>query len=206
MAEEEKRDNSVQPAQGEQNVTQNDEGLLTTEEFEKLTKALEEGDFESFIESLGEDTKKKFQSYLDSKITKAIKTRETNLQKMQEEERLKQEKKFEELLKMKEKEILNYKKQVLIRDKGLPAEIAELIDGETEEEIVTKLEKAQQAYQKLVEERLKQELEQRLKGKTPQQKQENTVKITKDMLKKLTPQQINELFEKGEIEKILRGG
>lgn len=89
-----------QNSNGEANNTQppeNDsEGLLTQEEFEKLTKALEEGNFEEFIETLGPELQKKYQSYMDSKIQKALKTREKTLRK-QIEEQLKKEAELKQL-------------------------------------------------------------------------------------------------------------
>jgi len=201
MAEEVKRDSTSEPQQGQEAVTQ--EVLKDDQDPKEVLKAM--------LQQLGVSpeeyevlSRKELQSLLDKKITEAIKTREQNLRKQQEEEKLKQEKQFEELLKMKERELLELKKQLLIRESGLPPELSELIDGSNEEEIKTKIEKAMATYQKLVEERLKQELEQRLKGKTPAQSKENNLKITRETLKNLTPQQINELFEKGEIQKLLK--
>lgn len=221
MADEVMRDDSVQPEnQGEQNVTQeevkvqeqtpeveNESGLLTEEEFERLTKALDEGNFEEFVSSLGEDAKKKFQSFLDSKITKAIKTREERLKKQQEEERLKQERKFEELLKMRERELVELKKQVMLRDAGFPVELGSLVQGDTEEQIAESIKALQTILNKTVEEKVQSLIEERLKGRTPQQTKEPTLpKISKDALKRMTPEQINDLFERGELQKILRGG
>jgi hypothetical protein len=50
-------------------------------------------------------TTKDLQSYVDKAVTQAIKTREERLKKQQEEEKLMQEKKYEELLKMKDEEL-----------------------------------------------------------------------------------------------------
>ncbi len=50
-------------------------------------------------------TTKELQSYVDKAITQAIKTREERLKKKQEEEKLMQEKKYEELLRMKDEEL-----------------------------------------------------------------------------------------------------
>lgn len=203
MTEETKRDSVPEPEQGQEAVTQ--EALKDDQDPKEVLKAM----LQQLMvppEEYEILSRRELQSLLDKKISEAIKTREQNLKKQQEEERLKREKQFEELLKMKERELLELKKQLLIRESGLPPELSELIDGSNEEEIKAKIEKAMTTYQKLVEEKLKQELEQRFRGKTPVQSKDNSLKLTREMLKHLTPQQINELFEKGEIQKLLGKG
>lgn len=54
-------------------------------------------------------TTKELQSYADKAVTQAIKTREERLKKQQEEEKLKQDKKYEELLNMKDAELNHLK-------------------------------------------------------------------------------------------------
>lgn len=200
MAEEVKRD-TVPDQSGQEGVTQ--DVLKDDQDPKEVVK--------SMLQQLGISpeeyevmSKKELQSLIDRKITEAIKTREQNFRKQQQEEQLKKEKQFEELLKMKERELFEMKKQVLIRDSGLPPELSVFIDGTNEEEIKEKIETLKTTLQRLLEDRLKQELESRLKGKTPTQPKENNIRITRDALKNLTPQQINELFEKGELQKLLK--
>jgi len=92
--------NEPENPQGGVNTTteiENDsDGLLTQEEFENLIKALDEGNFEEFFATLDPELQKKYQSYMDSKIQKALKTREKNLRK-QIEEQLKKEAELKQL-------------------------------------------------------------------------------------------------------------
>jgi hypothetical protein len=151
-------------------------------------------------------TKKELQSFLDKKITEAIKTREENLKKKMQEEELKKKQQYEELLKLREKELLELKKQVLIQNSGLPAELAKLVEGETEEQIKEKIATLQGLWQKTIETSVQKALEERLKGKTPTAPKEQALSLSREALKKMTPEQINELFESGELQKLLKRG
>lgn len=151
-------------------------------------------------------TKKELQSFLDKKITEAIKTREENLKKKMEEEELKKKQQFEELLKLRERELLELKKQVLIQNSGLPSELAKLVEGETEEQIKEKIATLQDLWQKTIETSVQKALEERLKGKTPTAPKEQALNLSREALRKMTPEQINELFEKGELQKLLKRG
>lgn len=151
-------------------------------------------------------TKKELQSFLDRKITEAIKTREENLRKKMQEEELKKKQQFEELLKLRERELLELKKQLLIKESGLPSELANLVEGETEEQIKEKIAALQELWQKTVQAHVERALEERLRGKTPAAPKEQPLALSKEALRKMTPEQINELFEKGEIQKLLKRG
>ena len=181
MAEESKQGVPTQQVSGAENVL-HDETDVKKWETEKqetqqvnpkdalITKAKELGINADEYEFL---TKEELQKLIDKKVTEAIKTREENLKKKQQEEELKAKAQYEELLKMKEKELLNMKKKLVVTQAGLSEEVAELVDGSTEEEIQKKLE----ILQKQINETAQAMLQEKLKGKLPTQpgKPEGTV-------------------------------
>jgi len=148
MAEESKQGVSMQQTTGAENVL-HDETEVKQWETEKqetqqvnpkdalITKAKELGINADEYEFL---TKEELQKLIDKKVTEAIRTREENLKKKQQEEELRAKAQYEELLKMKEQELLNMKKKLLVTQAGLSEDVAELVDGSTEEEIQKKLE------------------------------------------------------------------
>ena len=79
-------------------------------------------------EELAIMTHKELQSYVDSQITKAIKTREEKLKKKAEIEKMKEKGEYEKLLKQERKEALEDLKITYLKAKGLPEEIGALID------------------------------------------------------------------------------
>ena len=79
-------------------------------------------------EELAIMTTKELQSYVDSQITKAIKTREEKLKKKAEIEKMKEKGEYEKLLKQERKEALEDLKITYLKAKGLPEEIGALID------------------------------------------------------------------------------
>lgn len=149
-------------------------------------------------------SKAELQSLIDQKITSAIKTREENLKKQQEEERLKQEKQWEELLKRKESELLEIKKRELIRDAGLPVTLSKLIQGNSEEQIKESIEILKTTLEQVTQEKLQSEIDNRLKGKKYEQVTTQPLNISKEMLAKLSPEEINRLFESGELQEFLK--
>jgi len=206
MAEENKQGVSMQQNTGAENVL-HDETELKQWEADKqetqqvnpkdalITKAKELGINADEYEFL---TKEELQKLIDKKVTEAIKTREENLKKKQQEEELKAKAQYEELLKMKEKELLNMKKKLLVTQAGLSEEVAELVDGSTEEEIQKKLE----ILQKQINETAQAMLQEKLKGKLPTQPTKPEGTVTKEMLKNMTPEQINKLWEEGKLKNL----
>lgn len=90
-------------------------------------------------------TPQELQSKIDSAITKAIKTREENLKRQQTEDKLKAEKKYEELLNLKEQELEQMKQQAvqaqvdqkvvtLLAEKKLNPEYNQFIKATTNDE------------------------------------------------------------------------
>lgn len=149
-------------------------------------------------------SKSELQSLIDQKITSAIKTREENIRKQQEEEKLKQEQQWEELLKRKEKEVLELRKRELIRESGLPVSLSKLIQGDNEEQIKESIETLKSALEEVTQERLKDELDNRLKGRKYEQVTKQPLNITREMLEQLSPDEINRLFESGELQEFLK--
>lgn len=206
MAEESKQGVPTQQVSGAENVL-HDETEVKQWEADKqetqqvnpkdalITKAKELGINADEYEFL---TKEELQKLIDKKVTEAIKTREENLKKKQQEEELKAKAQYEELLKMKEKELLNMKKKLLVTQAGLSEEVAELVDGSTEEEIQKKLE----ILQKQINETAQAMLQEKLKGKLPTQPGKPEGTITKEMLKSMTPEQINKLWEEGKLKNL----
>ena len=190
-----------QNTDGEANNTQpseNDsEGLLTQEEFEKLTKALEEGNFEEFITTLDPELQKKYQSYMDAKIQKALKTREKNLRKQIEEQlkkeaelkQLEVEGKWKELYEAKqrelEEEIARLQKEridVLLTakftEKQIPLELKNYLnitDPEQIDEIVEGLNKILSSYTQKQIEKLKSTSNVVIKGRNETSSNENKI-------------------------------
>ena len=190
-----------QNTDGEANNTQpseNDsEGLLTQEEFEKLTKALEEGNFEEFITTLDPELQKKYQSYMDAKIQKALKTREKNLRKQIEEQlkkeaelkQLEVEGKWKELYEAKqrelEEEIARLQKEridVLLTakftEKQIPLELKNYLnitDPEQIDEIVEGLSKILSSYTQKQIEKLKSTSNVVIKGRNETSSNENKI-------------------------------
>jgi len=208
MAEETKRTTEEQlPQEGAQGGTQEEKGEALYDDNDPIevlkATAKQYGLSEDEITIM---TKKELQSFLDKKITEAIKTREENLKKKMQEEELKKKQQYEELLKLREKELLELKKQVLIQNSGLPSELAKLVEGDSEEQIKEKIATLQELWQKTIEASVQKALEERLRGKTPAAPKEQTLNLSREALKKMTPEQINELFEKGEIQKLLKRG
>ena len=184
MADEVMRGDAAQPMQGEQNATQsseqitseeltNDEGLLSEEEFEKLTKALDEGNFEEFMASLGEDVKKKYQSFIDSKISQALKTREKNLRKEIEEQikkeeelkRLQTEGKWKELYEAKQQELeqrlaklqqerIDVLLTAKLNEKRLPLEFKKFVSVNDPEQIDTAVEELSRLVDSYVQKKI----------------------------------------------------
>jgi len=206
MAEESKQGVPTQQVSGAENVL-HDETEVKQWETEKqetqqvnpkdalITKAKELGINADEYEFL---TKEELQKLIDKRVTEAIKTREENLKKKQQEEELKAKAQYEELLKMKEKELLNMKKKLLVTQAGLSEEVAELVDGSTEEEIQKKLE----ILQKQINETAQAMLQEKLKGKLPTQPTKPEGTVTKEMLKSMTPEQINKLWEEGKLKNL----
>jgi len=143
-------------------------------------------------------TKAELQKLIDRRITEAIKTREENLKKKQQEEELRAKAQYEELLKMKEQELLNMKKKLLVTQAGLSEDVAELIDGNSEDEIQKKLE----VLRKQINDAAQALLQDKLKGKLPTQPIKPDGTITKEMLKDMTPEQINKLWDEGRLKNL----
>lgn len=208
MKKEEKRIESDELERGQQVETQEVEQkkqdvIYDDKDPKEVLKALSE--------QLGIDaeeyevlSKAELQSLIDQKITSAIKTREENLKKQQEEERLKQEKQWEELLKRKESELLEIKKRELIRDAGLPVTLSKLIQGNSEEQIKESIEILKTTLEQVTQEKLQSEIDNRLKGKKYEQVTTQPLNISKEMLAKLSPEEINRLFESGELQEFLK--
>ena len=206
MAEESKQGVSMQQTTGAENVL-HDETEVKQWETEKqepqavnpkdalITKAKELGISADEYEIL---TKEELQKLIDKKVTEAIKTREENLKKKQQEEELKAKAQYEELLKMKEQELLNMKKKLLVTQAGLSEDVAELIDGNSEDEIQKKLE----VLRKQINDAAQALLQDKLKGKLPTQPIKPEGTITKEMLKDMTPEQINKLWDEGRLKNL----
>ena len=206
MAEESKQGVSMQQTTGAENVLP-DETEAKQWEADKqetqqvnpkdalITKAKELGINADEYEFL---TKEELQKLIDKKVTEAIKTREENLKKKQQEEELKAKSQYEELLRMKEQELLNMKKKLLITQAGLNENLAEFVDGSTEEEIQKKIE----LLQKQITEAAQAILQEKLKGKLPTQPTKPEGTVTKEMLKNMTPEQINKLFDEGKLKNL----
>ena len=186
MADEVMRGDAAQPMQGEQNATQsdeqtqiasegltNEEGLLSDEEFEKLTEALDKGNFEEFMASLGEDVKKKYQSFIDSKISQALKTREKNLRKEIEEQikkeeelkRLQTEGKWKELYEAKQQELeqrlaklqqerIDVLLTAKLNEKRLPLEFKKFVSVNDPEQIDTAVEELSRLVDSYVQKKI----------------------------------------------------
>ena len=206
MAEENKQGVSMQQTTGAENVL-HDETEVKQWETEKqetqqvnpkdalITKAKELGINPDEYEFL---TKAELQKLIDKRVTEAIKTREENLKKKQQEEELKAKSQYEELLRMKEQELLNMKKKLLITQAGLNENLAEFVDGSTEEEIQKKIE----LLQKQITEAAQSLVQQKLKGTAPTQPLQPEGTVTKEALKKMTPEQINKLWEEGKLKNL----
>ena len=206
MAEENKQGVPTQQVSGAENVL-HDETEVKQWETEKqetqqvnpkdalITKAKELGISADEYEIL---TKEELQKLIDKKVTEAIKTREENLKKKQQEEELKAKAQYEELLKMKEQELLNMKKKLLVTQAGLSEDVAELIDGNSEDEIQKKLE----VLRKQINDAAQALLQDKLKGKLPTQPIKPEGTITKEMLKDMTPEQINKLWDEGRLKNL----
>ena len=145
-------DASTTPASDE--TSEDDVPLLSEEELERLNEALDKGDFEAFITALGEDVQKKFQSFMDSKITRALQTREKNImkkleeqwKKRLEEEKLRAEGKWKELYEMKTREVEEEKKRLeqeriairvdaALNAKGLGSEFAKFVRADSIDDV-----------------------------------------------------------------------
>jgi len=174
------RGDAAQPMQGEQNATQsdeqtqiasegltNEEGLLSDEEFEKLTEALDKGNFEEFMASL------KYQSFIDSKISQALKTREKNLRKEIEEQikkeeelkRLQAEGKWKELYEAKQQELeqrlaklqqerIDVLLTAKLNEKRLPLEFKKFVSVNDPEQIDTAVEELSRLVDSYVQKKI----------------------------------------------------
>lgn len=210
MAKEEKRLENEELEKGLQNKTQEKQ-----EEQKKQDVIYDDSDPKEVLKAMAEQlginaeeyevlSKSELQSLIDQKITSAIKTREENIRKQQEEEKLKQEQQWEELLKRKEKEVLELRKRELIRESGLPVSLSKLIQGDSEEQIKESIETLKSALEEVTQERLQNELENRLKGRKYEQVTKQPLNITREMLEQLSPDEINRLFESGELQEFLK--
>lgn len=210
MANEDKRLENEELEKGLQNKTQEKQN-----EQQKKDVIYDDKDPKEVLKAMAEQlginaeeyevmSKSELQSLIDQKITSAIKTREENIKKQQEEERLKQEKQWEELLKRKESELWEIKKRELIRDSGLPVTLAKLIQGNSEEQIKESIETLKSALEEVTQEKLQSELENRLKGRKYEQITKQPLNITREMLSQLSPDEINKLFESGELQEFLK--
>lgn len=210
MAKEEKRLENEELEKGLQNKTQEKQ-----EEQKKQDVIYDDKDPKEVLKAMAEQlginaeeyevlSKSELQSLIDQKITSAIKTREENIRKQQEEEKLKQEQQWEELLKRKEKEVLELRKRELIRESGLPVSLSKLIQGDSEEQIKESIETLKSALEEVTQERLKDELDNRLKGRKYEQGTKQPLNITREMLEQLSPDEINRLFESGELQEFLK--
>ena len=108
-------------------------------------------------------TTKELQSYVDSQITKAIKTREEKLKKKAEIEKMKEKGEYEKLLKQERKEALEDLKITYLKAKGLPEEIGALIDvnnlidlslTEAKEQLTDVVDKVAEKINELVEQKV----------------------------------------------------
>jgi len=108
-------------------------------------------------------TTKELQSYVDSQITKAIKTREEKLKKKAEIEKMKEKGEYEKLLKQERKEALEDLKITYLKAKGLPEEIGVLIDvnnlidlslTEAKEQLTDVVDKVAEKINELVEQKV----------------------------------------------------
>jgi hypothetical protein len=205
MAKEEKRLESDELEKGQQVETQEtkENVIYDDKDPKEVLKSMAE---QLNIDAEGYEllSKTELQSLIDQKITNAIKTREENLKKQQEEEKLKQEKQWEELLKRKESELLEVKKREMIRNAGLPVTLTKLVQGNSEEQIQESIEVLKSTLEEVTQEKLQSEIDNRLKGKKYEQGTKQPINISKEVLAKLSAEEINKLFENGELQEFLK--
>jgi len=118
-------------------------------------------------------TKKQLQSYVDSAITKAIKTREEKLKKQAEIEKMKEKGQYEQLLRQERKEALEDLKKTYLQAKGLPEEfgvlitvdsLADLSLTEAKEQLTNVLNTVAQKVNEIVEAKVSERLKAMEKG------------------------------------------
>lgn len=113
-------------------------------------------------------TKQQMQSYVDSVVSKAIKTREENLRKQQHIEEMKKKGQYEELLKEERKIALEDLKNSFLQAKGIPSDLGVLIQtndltdlslAEAKNALSEQIEHVTGVINAIVEQKVKQKLE-----------------------------------------------
>jgi len=176
MAEEEKRDTVQQPEQGADGVTQKEEkqeDVIFDDKDPKAVLAETARQLGLNPDEISIMTNKELQSYVDSAITRALKSREENLKKQAEIEKMKEKGQYEQLLKQERKEALEDLKNTYLQAKGLPEEfgvlisiepLADLTLTEAKEQLTSTLNAVSQKLNEIVELKVNERLKNMEKG------------------------------------------
>jgi len=170
----------------------------------------------NYLESDAEG-KKWLQAEKDRTVTKGIETwKENNLDKIidektrekypeetPEQKRLKDlEQKLASVENARVRETLRNKALSKLTESGLPTQLADLVVDKDEESTMSKLDMIQQLW----DNGMKQQVENKFKenGRQPAESPNKAEKLTKEQIAKMSPEKINELFDKdpGLFEKI----
>ena len=165
-------------------------------------------DVKKYLETDSEG-KKWLQAEKDRTVTKGIETwKENNLDKIinekisekypeetEEQKRLKDlEQKLASVENARVRETLRNKALSKLTENGLPTQLADLVVGKDEESTMSKLDMIQQLW----DNGMKQQVENKFKenGRQPAESPNKAEKLTKEQIAKMSPEKINELFDK----------
>lgn len=170
----------------------------------------------------GTDKQEEVKTFTQEDIDKIIKGRVAKERKQWEKELEEQKTEAEKLATMSEKEKKAYQEKkrqedldareaaitrreltaqakVQLADKGIPTELAEILNLTDADTCKKSIETVEKAFQSAVEKAV----EERLKGKAPMKKAPVSTEITLDTIKNMSPQEINEHWD--EVQKIMKG-
>lgn len=170
----------------------------------------------------GTDKQEEVKTFTQEDIDKIIKGRVAKERKQWEKELEEQKTEAEKLATMSEKEKKAYQEKkrqedldareaaitrreltaqakVQLADKGIPTELAEILNLTDADTCKKSIETVEKAFQSAVEKAV----EERLKGKAPMKKAPASTEITLDTIKNMSPQEINEHWD--EVQKIMKG-
>ena len=165
-------------------------------------------DVKQYLETDSE-AKRWLQAEKDRTVTKGIETwKENNLDKIinekisekypeetEEQKRLKDlEQKLASVENARVRETLRNKALSKLTENGLPTQLADLVVGKDEESTMSKLDMIQQLW----DNGMKQQVESKFKenGRQPAESPNKVEKLTKEQIAKMSPEKINELFDK----------
>lgn len=165
---EKKQGQDVNSQEGAEPVTANeqvnDEGLNDDQDpLETLRQVAEE----LGVKDVKLLTEKELRSIIDKEVSKAIKTREENIRKEEERKRLQEQGKYEEILKLERKEMLDTVKETYVQMYNIPEELAELIDTKALAELPLNegkqaIQRTAEAINKLIESAVEERLSKRI--------------------------------------------